>query len=271
MTADGESRGTGGGLDVTFVVNGPVADEARDRARHVMEGLAARAPRPVTFARVKLRAEPQRPDDQQAIVQGTLDVSGAIIRAEATAATSIEAVDLLDARLARRLRDLTERREDANERPPSSPPGQWRHGDLPDVRPGFYARPPDEREIVRHKTYAPSKISIEEALFDLNALDFRFFLFTDDADGVTSIVYEEEDNVIVRRATGGEPLVERRLPVEVNPTPPAELSTDEAIEYLNLTDDPFVFYRDPDVGDVRVLYRRYDGHYGLVEPREGAG
>lgn len=270
MTSPTGSQDAGGGLDVTFVVDGPVGDAARARARHVMQDLAARAPRPVTFARVKLRVEPQRPADEQAIVQGTLDVSGALIRAEATAGTSIEAVDLLDARLGRRLRDLAERREDANERPPTSPSGQWRHGDLPDVRPRFYPRPPEEREIVRHKSYAPTDISIEEAVFDLSALDFRFFLFTDESDGVTSIVYEEDGNVMLRRSTGGEPDVERPLPVEVNPAPPPELSADEAVEYLNLTEDPFVFYRDHDRGDARVLYRRYDGHYGLVKPHETA-
>ena len=41
---------------------------------------------------------------------------------------------------------------------------------------------------------------------------------------------------------------------------------DEAIDQLVLADLPFVFSVDADTGRGTVLYLRYDGHYGLVEP-----
>ncbi|MBO1414556.1 sigma 54 modulation/S30EA ribosomal C-terminal domain-containing protein, partial [Streptomyces sp. FH025] len=31
-------------------------------------------------------------------------------------------------------------------------------------------------------------------------------------------------------------------------------------------DQPFVFYTDTSTGRGNVLYRRYDGHYGLITP-----
>jgi hypothetical protein len=43
---------------------------------------------------------------------------------------------------------------------------------------------------------------------------------------------------------------------------------DAARAVLDLSDAPFVFYVDPSDDRGRVLYRRYDGHYGLVEPPE---
>jgi hypothetical protein len=45
------------------------------------------------------------------------------------------------------------------------------------------------------------------------------------------------------------------------------LSTEEATERLELSGQPFVFYFDADhVRGRRVVYHRYDGHYGLLAP-----
>ena len=41
----------------------------------------------------------------------------------------------------------------------------------------MYPRPADDRTVVRRKTFALRPESIEEALFDLEALDHDFFLF----------------------------------------------------------------------------------------------
>ena len=33
---------------------------------------------------------------------------------------------------------------------------------------------------------------------------------------------------------------------------------------LEADGEPFVFYRDSETSEGRVLYHRYDGHYGLI-------
>ena len=242
-----------------------------ERAEEVMRGLAAKAPRPVIFARVKLRQQPSRPLDDRCLAQGTIDVSGTLLRAQVSDASMIVAINTLGRRLERRLRDLRERRESANTRPPSTEDGTWRSGDLPSARPGYFPRPPEERDIVRRKTWAGDRISIAEALFDLHALDHRFFLFTDEVDAVDSIVYETGDSgVRLRRLTGDRPPRDERedLSIDVIESSAPELSTDEARDRLDSTHGMFVFYRDVETGRGTVLYRRYDGHYGLIEPRE---
>ena len=177
-----------------------------ERAEEVMRDLATKAPRPVIFARVKLRQQPSRPLDDRCLAQGTIDVSGTLLRAQVSDSNMIVAINTLGHRLERRLRDLRERRESANTRPPSTEDGTWRSGDLPSARPGYFPRPPEERDIVRRKTWAGDRISIPEALFDLHALDHRFFLFTDEVDAVDSIVYETGDSgVRLRRLTGDRP------------------------------------------------------------------
>lgn len=258
-------------LDIAFVFEGHVEDAARARAEHMVRELAAKAPRPVIFARVKLGSHPDRPLDDRCMAQGTIDVSGTLLRAQVSDSNMIAAINTLGHRLDRRLRDLRERREAANSRPPSTRDGTWRSGDMPSARPDYYARPPEEREIVRRKTWAGDRISIAEALLDLHALDHRFFLFTDDVDGVDSIVYETgEGSVRLRRLTGDRPPQDGRNDpsIEVIESPAPELSTDDARDRLDSTHQPFVFYRDAATGRGTALYRRYDGHYGLIEPRE---
>ena len=44
------------------------------------------------------------------------------------------------------------------------------------------------------------------------------------------------------------------------------MSIEMAQQALNERNAPFVFATTPDK-DPFVLYRRYDGHYGLIEPR----
>ena len=253
-----------------FVDEGPVPESVRDDSAGIMGRLARKAPRPVLFARVKVLVDPDRDPDEEAIVQGTMDISGSIIRAQVAAPTPEDALNVLHDRLDRRLRRLAERRQTAQKRPPQTPEGEWRRGDLPSARPGFFPRPVEDREVVRRKTFAPrEEISVDEALFDLDVLDHRFFLFTDSADGEVSVVYEEGGRVRLQKVSGDLPSAgDLSLGVEPNPTPAAELEVAEARDLLDTTNAPFVFFQDAATGEGTVMYRRYDGHYGLVSPAE---
>ena len=51
----------------------------------------------------------------------------------------------------------------------------------------------------------------------------------------------------------------------VGPVAPV-LRLDEAEERLDVGHEPFVFFVDAASGRGHVLYRRYDGHYGLIVP-----
>jgi acyl dehydratase len=44
----------------------------------------------------------------------------------------------------------------------------------------------------------------------------------------------------------------------------ALMTEEQAVEHLDLAGDPFVFHLDPATGRGRVLYRRFDGNYGLI-------
>lgn len=271
MKSDHESnvQPAGDTPEIVFVTDGPVSDSVHDQATKMIHALSDKAQRPVIFARVKIAVDTDRPPDERAVVQVVMDVSGELIRAQVSAPTPADALNTLSDRMQRRLRKLAERRRDTRRRPPSTPEGTWRSGDLPTARPGFYERPREERRVVKRKTFAPdAMVSVAEAIYDLDVLDHRFFLFMNATDGEMSIVYEDDDKVMLRRMSGGTPEDDSPEVADmVNPTPAPELAVGEARDWLDATDEEFVFFRNKDTGDANVLYRRYDGHYGLIEPK----
>jgi ribosome-associated translation inhibitor RaiA len=253
---------------VVYQTFGAVPTSARKEADELMSKLAEVAQRPVIFAKVKIRNDEERDREQRVLVQGTMDVSGVILRAQAAGPTPIDGLRGVGDRLERQLGRLPEKRQRATKRPPSTPQGAWNSGDLPSDRPGFFDRPPEDRMIVRRKTYSPDeRVSLSEALFDLDILDYRFFLFTDDADGTPSIVYEDEGNPAVRKIDGSSPRdFDLRPWIRVDNTPAPIINVADAVTRLNVTDVPFVFFCDGERTRASVVYRRYDGHYGLIVP-----
>ena len=149
---------------------------------------------------------------------------------------------------------------------------EWRHGDQATSRPSYFPRPVEERELVRHKTFAVGEMTPDEAVADLEVLDHDFYLFKNRETG--------EDNVVARAAGGPDTSCSSPRRPAHSPRPPrrsgaARLdrrrsSPEDAVRLLDLGDLPFVFFVDPETRRGQVLYRRYDGHYGLVTPVEDA-
>jgi ribosome-associated translation inhibitor RaiA len=253
--------------DVAVHTEGAVSSTDLAYAREKVEHLRRLAPEPVLFARVDLTlaADPAR--ERPALAKGELDVNGRIVRAHVAAATTHEATDLLESRLRQRLERLTQRVAGERRRHRSHDPHVWRHGDLPTHRAAVYPRPADEREIVKHKTFAPCPETPDDAVFDLEMLDHDFFLFRNINTG--------EDNVVFRAPDAGYELIEPTPspaansdagiePIRRSRRRPPTVAIDEARHLLDLADSPFLFFLDPDTGRGSVLYRRYDGHYGLI-------
>jgi ribosome-associated translation inhibitor RaiA len=225
-------------------------------------------------ARLTCEAKPIR--HRPAIVEVTLDVDGTPVRAHMAAPTMIEAIDLLVDRLTRRLarhEDRRYRRADRR-RTGDSGDGEWRHGDRPSSRPEYDRVPFDERETRRRKTFALTPMSIEEALFDLGQLGHDFYLFVEERSGGEAVVSRSEDPAGVGacyelRAT--EPAA-IELPAELTDvvmvtTSPPVLTAAEAKEYLDASGEKFLFHRSAADGRGQVLYRRFDGHDGLISAR----
>ncbi|MBM3674924.1 MAG: HPF/RaiA family ribosome-associated protein [Actinobacteria bacterium] len=254
---------------VTVSTQGEVnADErayAEEKFAHVMK----LAPGPVLHAQLRLAMEPDPARERPAVVKGSLDVDGRSVRAHVAAASMREAIDAFEARLRDRLVHLGERPQSRERRHRDSGPGKWRHGDAPTPHPEYSDRPVDGREIVRRKQLAPGPETPDEAVFDMETLDHDWFLFTNASSGEDSVVHRVPGGFAIVAPNPDPAELERcAAPITVSPLVPARLGVDQAIEVLDLAAEPFVFFLDERTGRGCVVYRRYDGHYGLVAAAE---
>lgn len=233
---------------ITVHERGPRQAGARSYAEEKIGRILKFAPRPILFCRVELEQVTNPAADRPSRAKGTIDVSGRIVRAQVAADDMAEAIDKLEARLGRQLRRLADKYQDGRKMPVSEP-GEWQHGSLPTDRPAYFPRPPEERELVRHKTFALGATSREEAFANLDLLDYSFYLCRLDASGEDAVIYRDDGVEVVVLASSA-------------PT----LDVDQAVERLNGTDEPFVFFVNRQTMHASVVYRRYDGHYGLITP-----
>ena len=254
-----------GEVAVELGVAGAVPEQAKGYALEKMEHVIARGHAPVLFARVKLRHLGDPAAHRPAQAEGLLDVNGRAIRAHAAEATMTEAIDELTDRL--RQRSVGQPHWSRTEGMPPEP-GEWRRGNRPSPPVGWFERPPDERRLVRHKTISDESMTVDEAVFDMDLLDYDFYLFNDLASGQDCVLRRNGDGgvelQVLRPADFAPPVT--RTPVAVRAGAPATLTVDEARAWLELTAEPMVFFADSTTGRGCVLYRRYDGHLGLVTP-----
>jgi ribosome-associated translation inhibitor RaiA len=251
-------------FDVSVATHGPIGEHAAAYAEEKVRRACHLAPAPVLFARVALACHRNRSLERPYTAKATVDVGGRLVRAHVAAASATEAVDALESRLRRQLTDLGERRE-AHRRTGRAQAGEWRHGSLPAHRPEFFQRPPEERRVVRRKSYALAALTPEEAARELHLLDHDFHLFTDLVSADEAVVYRRPDGEL------GIQLLEGSIraivaPPFVQAAPAATMRLAEAIEELDLSGAGFVLFRDAVTRRGAVVYRRYDGHYGLVVP-----
>ncbi len=250
---------------------GRVPARIRSYAIERIEKVLAEISQPVLHTSVRLEqiADPSR--DRPASARVMVDIDGEPVRAQVRAATMTEAVDLVESRLRRRLEHLAEHRQALRRRGPTSPAGEWRHGDAPTERPRYHPRPFEDREIVRHKSFTTAEATVDEAIFDLEALDYDFFLFADLATGQDAVVHRRPGGTYglqYRSGPGDETVEETAAAVDVSPEPAPWLALSEARDRLDVTGAPWIFFVDSERDRGHVLYRRYDGHYGLITPAD---
>jgi ribosome-associated translation inhibitor RaiA len=251
-------------FEPSIVVRGPVSTAALAYALEKLHGVVDALPGPVRDVELKLDHHSDPARQRPYHVQLSVRLDGRVVRAHRSAETMNEAVDRAAERLRRQVEAGAERGRTRRRR--HSEVGSWHHEDRPTERPNFFPRPEDERELVRRKTFALEPESIEEAVLDLEALDHDFYLFVNDETGEENVVERLEGGYVVYQPTPT-PRTISGLEFEVRSGPhPAEMDVTRACEVLDGTAAPFVFFVDSASRRGQVVYRRYDGHYGLITP-----
>jgi len=259
--------GTVSAPTIVLACTGDVGEDDRAYATERILGLTDALGTPILFARVRLGREVDPARARRATAQVTLDVNGEPLRAHVAAHTLHEAIDLVQQRLRDRIEHRAQHRTTrrAGEQPAA---GEWRHSDRVSERPRYFPRPVEDRQLVRHKTFSVDELTPDEAVYDMEQLDYDFHLFCDLATGTDSVVERLEDGSyrLMRLAPADADPGAIAAPVVVSDTPVPEMRMDDAIERLDAGAEPFVFFVNPATGRGNVVYRRYDGHYGLIVP-----
>jgi ribosome-associated translation inhibitor RaiA len=243
--------------------------EAAEYARTKIGELGRYTSRPVLQAHVKLSRHRDPAVPRPVVAQANLDVDGRLVRAQVQAETAREAVDLLAARLRRRLERIAEHWEARRGELPSASSHEWRHDSEPTPRPNYFPRPADERRVIRRKSFTMAPCTLDEAARELELLDYDFHLFTEQGTGTAAVLYRDDATgyrvALVAPALAGQ-LSPYELPVTISRHPVPCLTEEEAADRLSLLGLPFLFFVDAAQGRASVLYHRYDGHYGLITP-----
>jgi ribosome-associated translation inhibitor RaiA len=259
-------------ISTSISVSGRVTETEQERAIASLEAALHGIAEPILRCTVRLEHETDPHHARLATARLSVDVDGTPIHAHADAETVDTAIDMAALRLHDQLRRRADRRQESVRRGPSSPAGEWRHGDEKHAPTRYFDRPIDERTIERHVSFAPDNSTVDEAIFDLEALGFDFLLFVEAQTGDDAVVWREEqpsDAYNVRFAHGlgagaRTALSPIAAEIEIDSRPLPILDIDAAQEMLDLGSVPRVFFRDASTDRGQVMHRRYDGHLGLI-------
>jgi ribosome-associated translation inhibitor RaiA len=244
--------------DVMVTLRGPVPEAMVDRAKEQVATATRFSDRDVQAAKVVLTERTNPAVGEPSRAEVSIDITGAQLRAEMKAPTPEQALDGAVRRLERRIADHVNRRHERSRWLQDVP---WRRGDRPAERPSHFPRPDEERDVVRRKTFAVAHSTVEEAAYDMESLDHDFHLFTDAVTGSPAVIHHRTDGTYGAAGLDADTSIPETVTLE--PSPP---TIDEATARQRLDDgqEPFVFYIDASTAEGAVIYRRYDGHYGVI-------
>jgi len=236
---------------ITMQTAGEVLDDARDFVRNQVSGLLRRLPGPRPVVRIKLTRSARPALSWSALVQANIEVRGQQMRGQATGAFFHEAAQSLRRSLAHRLPTL------------AGLPAWW------DGRPRVpVTEVSGRRDIVRRKYCTPVRCTPDQAALAMDLMDYDIHLFVDAETGEDSAIYRigPTGYRLARLVSTAPPSGPVSVPLTVNVHEVPQLTPEEAAGRLDATELPFRFFRSADTDRGAVLYRRYDGHYGLVTP-----
>lgn len=238
---------------------------ADDYARTKIGALTRVTRHPLSQVRVRLTRRHDPAVTDSVIAQANLTVRGRPVRAQVEAESVHEAIDQLESRLSRGIQRAVELGE-PHRGPDAAPP--WRSGTVParQVRElGADGTP----SISRRKTFAMAPCTVDEAISEMELLDYDFHLFNEITTGAAAVVYRSGPTGL-RLALVDPALADTLAPCErdvtVSPHRVPCLRQEAAVERMGLMRLPFLFYIDAAEGRASVLYRRYDGNLAVLTP-----
>ena len=223
---------------------------------------------PILDAHVVLTQEENPRIERPARAEAEINVNGHVIRGRVAEVEMRHAVDQLAEHLRGQIRRFVDSRITAHRRAAHPPAGEWRHRQWSPPRPGYLPRPAEERELARRKTFSLDAMSPTQAAELMQDLDHDFLLFQDAGTKADAVAYVREDGRLGVIEPAGTELPD--APGEAVRYEQSRLSEpitlDAAVAEMNELSHHFLYFVNAESGRGNVIYMRYDGHYGLIEP-----
>jgi len=251
-------------LDVEVQQHGPVPEGEAEHARTLIGKLMDHTNTPVLYTRVRLTMINDPARLRPALAQVNIDLNGRLVRAHAAAPSMHEAIELMGSRLSIRVGRIARDWESTRGRHTSSPGDSVRRTTLERAR-TQHADGPEEPQIIRHKAYTLGKLTVADAVREMELLDYDFHLFTEARTGADAVVHRAGCGYrLLLSVPMKEYLGVPSASIAISGQDPTIMTSAEAIENLELSGAAFVFFIDRQSLHGCVLYHRHDGNLGLI-------
>jgi ribosome-associated translation inhibitor RaiA len=253
--------------DVEVTVVGEIPQKQVEAARERIASLSRYAGQPLMGARLTLRRGPGRSNNPY-VAHASVLFDGRVIAAHTAGPTPTEAADAAAEGLQRQLRRVVDSEVALRNEPAAIEQALAALEPERSHRPEARLKPPEERAIVRRRTYAGRPEATLEAVADMLDLDEEFHLFRHVRTGEDVVVYRRDDGRIGLIFPPGSPLADEGDDIVVaEPSRySSPLALDTARAEMDLLNHRFLYFIDAEDGRGKVLYLRHDGDYGLVVP-----
>jgi ribosome-associated translation inhibitor RaiA len=253
----------------TFEIStrGDIDNEAIERAKERLDRIGSHCPEPIIHVELRVTDDTAHPSQAHARAEATLSIKNGPVRAHAQAPTVPEAIDLMIERLRRRVDRHESRlhRVGVKRHDGVAAEGSWQHGDVRSAPRRPQPRRDDTATVVRRKTFAAGPMTVEEAAFDLDILDHDFYLFEESDSGAAGLLSLSDDGRYeLAIAHNAEITLDPKMPLD-RVEGPITLDQQGAQRLLDSGADAFIFHRVNETEPGQVMYRRYDGDYGVVD------
>ena len=252
---------------VQATAEGSLSPQELDVARTRIATLGDKVSKPLTDVRLTVRKSGKAHAHSPFVADAAVHVDGRTLAAHATGGTAEQAVDAVTHRLERQIRRVVDAdvalRNEPRVLAKAVQDLEGRGHDFAQAK----RKPPAERRVVRRRTYARDPEPTLTAIADMLDLDELFHLFVHVRTNEDVVVYWNDAGRIALLYPPGSILEDEGDIVVPQPTRYSDpLPFEEARAEMDMLNHRWLYFIDAADGRGKVLYLRYDGDYGLVEP-----
>ena len=201
------------------------------------------------------------------VADASAPVQGRVVAAHALGPTPMTAAEAVVERLRRQLRRMVDADVALRNEPRTIARAIADLRRTPRPQPTRSSKPPEERRIVHRHTYSDEPEPTLSAIADLLDDDQSFRLFVHVRTNEDVVVYWRDDGRVGLLFPPGSVLEDEDDPVVPEPSRYSEpLPLAVARGEMDLLNHRFLYFIDAEDERGKVLYLRFDGDYGLVEP-----